>query len=111
MATASAVQQPLWSDPWGLFCCAEEVGHSKKSLTFSRAGGILGLIRLHRGVARRWRRCQRGRLNSETGEVDFYALINIRPRQSNRGIEVEDLTIRTQMEAIIGRLLGKVQDE
>ncbi|MBI1880079.1 MAG: hypothetical protein HYR94_17980 [Chloroflexi bacterium] len=38
-------------------------------------------------------------------EVGFESLINIRPRQQNFGLEVQDATIRAQIEAIVRRLL------
>lgn len=37
--------------------------------------------------------------------VEFIALINIRPRQGNHGMEIEDLKMRAKMEGIIRRLL------
>lgn len=37
--------------------------------------------------------------------VEFNSLINIRPRQNNRSMEIEDSTIKTQVEAIIRKLL------
>jgi hypothetical protein len=36
--------------------------------------------------------------------VGFVALINIRPRQGNRGMEIEDPTLRRRIEAIVRRL-------
>src|SRR5512136_2378184 len=41
----------------------------------------------------------------ESKTVDFVALINIRPRQDNRGMEIEDSGLRTKVETIIRRLL------
>jgi hypothetical protein len=38
-------------------------------------------------------------------EVAFEALINIRPRQQNFGLEIQDPTLREQVEAIVRRLL------
>jgi hypothetical protein len=38
-------------------------------------------------------------------EVTFEALINIRPRQQNFGLEVQDPAVREQVEAIVRRLL------
>jgi hypothetical protein len=38
-------------------------------------------------------------------EVAFEALINIRPRQQNFGLEVQDPALRRQIEAIARRLL------
>ena len=37
--------------------------------------------------------------------VGFVALINIRPRQGNRGMEIEDPTLRRRIEAIVRRLV------
>ena len=37
--------------------------------------------------------------------VGFIALINIRPRQGNRGMEIEDPNLRVTIEAIVRRLL------
>jgi hypothetical protein len=37
--------------------------------------------------------------------VEFIALINIRPKQGNRGMEIEDPKVRAKIEAIIRRLL------
>jgi hypothetical protein len=41
----------------------------------------------------------------ESKAVEFVALINIRPRQDNRGMEVEDQGLRAKIEAIIRQLL------
>src|SRR4030042_548938 len=41
----------------------------------------------------------------ETKKVEFIALINIRPRQGNRGMEIEDSNLRAKVEAIVRRLL------
>jgi hypothetical protein len=38
-------------------------------------------------------------------EVAFEALINIRPRQQNFGLEIQDPAVREQVEAIVRRLL------
>ena len=38
-------------------------------------------------------------------KVEFGALINIRPHQGNRGMEIEDLQLRAKIETIIRRLL------
>jgi len=38
-------------------------------------------------------------------EIHFEALINIRPRQNNRRMQVESDVIRTKMEAVIRRIL------
>jgi hypothetical protein len=37
--------------------------------------------------------------------VEFLALINIRPHQGNRGMEIEDLKLRAKIETIVHRLL------
>ena len=39
--------------------------------------------------------------------IEFTSLINIRPGQKNRGMEVEDLMIRSQMETIVNNLIVK----
>ena len=41
--------------------------------------------------------------------VIFEALINIRPRQNNLAMEIQDPDIRAQVEAIVRGLLGDVQ--
>ena len=41
----------------------------------------------------------------ESKTVEFIALINIRPRQGNRGMEIEDPKLRAKIETIIRRLL------
>jgi hypothetical protein len=41
----------------------------------------------------------------ESKTVEFVALINIRPRQGNRGMEIEDQELRTKIEAIVRHLL------
>jgi hypothetical protein len=38
-------------------------------------------------------------------KVEFGALINIRPRQGNRGMEIEDPKLRANIETIVHRLL------
>ncbi|MBI2003225.1 MAG: hypothetical protein HYS76_01450 [Candidatus Wildermuthbacteria bacterium] len=38
-------------------------------------------------------------------KIDFVSLINIRPAQSNRSMEIEDPLLRTRMEQIIATLL------
>ena len=42
----------------------------------------------------------------ETQEVTFESLINIRPHQNNRSMEIQDPDIRAQVAAIGQRLLG-----
>ncbi len=37
--------------------------------------------------------------------VDFIALINIRPRQGNRGMDIEDSNLRKKIERIVRQLL------
>jgi hypothetical protein len=46
--------------------------------------------------------------NPATQEVTFEALINIRPRQTNRSLELQDPTPRAQVEKITRNLLGGV---
>ena len=41
----------------------------------------------------------------ETQEVRFEALINIRPRQSNRSMTIQDVAIRQRVEQIVRSLL------
>ncbi len=41
----------------------------------------------------------------ESGEVTFGALINIRPSQGNRGLEIADATIRQTAERIVRALM------
>ncbi len=41
----------------------------------------------------------------ESKTVGFVALINIRPRQGNRGMEIENSKLRTDIETIVRRLL------
>ena len=41
----------------------------------------------------------------ESKTVEFVALINIRPRQGNRGMEIEDPKLRTKIETIVRQLL------
>ncbi|RME50717.1 MAG: hypothetical protein D6796_02395 [Caldilineae bacterium] len=41
----------------------------------------------------------------ETAQVGFESLINIRPRQQNFGLEIQDPTLRSQIEAIVRHLL------
>ncbi len=41
----------------------------------------------------------------ESKTVEFGALINIRPRQDNRGMEIEDPKLRKKIETIIRQLL------
>jgi hypothetical protein len=40
----------------------------------------------------------------DTGTVEFGSLINIRPRQGNRGMEIEDPGLRTKIETIVRQL-------
>jgi len=44
--------------------------------------------------------------NPATQEVTFESLINIRPRQNNRSLELQDLKLRAQVEQITRNLLG-----
>jgi hypothetical protein len=41
----------------------------------------------------------------ESKTVGFVALINIRPRQGNRGMEIEDPNLRVKIETILSRCL------
>jgi hypothetical protein len=45
----------------------------------------------------------------ESQEVHFEALINIRPRQNNPSMEIQDPTIRSQVESIVRKLLEGVK--
>ena len=44
----------------------------------------------------------------EPKTVGFVALINIRPRQGNRGMEIEETKLRTRIETIVRQLLEVV---
>jgi hypothetical protein len=46
--------------------------------------------------------------NPETQEVTFESLINIRPRQNNRSLELQDPELRAKVERITRDLLGGV---
>jgi len=46
--------------------------------------------------------------NPTTQEVTYEALINIRPRQNNRSMEIADIKIREQVAQIAHKLLGNV---
>ena len=41
----------------------------------------------------------------ESKTLEFVALINIRPQQGNRGMEIEDPKLRNKIETIVRRLL------
>jgi hypothetical protein len=41
-------------------------------------------------------------------KVEFVALINIRPRQGNRGMEIEDQNLQVKVESIVRSLLGVI---
>ncbi len=41
----------------------------------------------------------------DSNDMTFEALINIRPGQNNLSIEIQDITIRTKIEAIVRQLL------
>ncbi|MBD2310210.1 hypothetical protein H6G20_00755 [Desertifilum sp. FACHB-1129] len=43
-----------------------------------------------------------------TQEVGYESLINIRPRQNNRSMEIQDPVIREQVAQIVQQLLGEV---
>jgi hypothetical protein len=49
--------------------------------------------------------------NPRTQEVTYESLINIRPRQGNRSMEVQDPALRSAMAWIVQTLLGGVADE
>jgi len=42
----------------------------------------------------------------DSKKVEFGALINIRPHQNKRGMEIEDPKLRTKIETIVRQLLG-----
>jgi hypothetical protein len=42
----------------------------------------------------------------ESKTVEFGALINIRPRQGNRGMEIEDPNLRKRIETIVRQFFG-----
>lgn len=44
----------------------------------------------------------------QTQEVGFESLINIRPRQNNRSMEIQDPAIRDKVAQIVRQLLGGV---
>ena len=46
--------------------------------------------------------------NPESQEVTFESLINIRPRQNNRSLELQDPELRTKVEQVTRKLLGGV---
>ncbi len=46
--------------------------------------------------------------NLATQEVTFESLINIRPRQNNRSLELQDPSLRAQVEKVTRNLLGGV---
>jgi len=46
-----------------------------------------------------------------TQEVTYESLINIRPRQGNRGLELRDPALREQNRSIVGELLEEVPYE
>ncbi len=46
--------------------------------------------------------------NPASQQVTFESLINIRPRQGNRSLEIEDAAIRERVAKITQRLLGDV---
>ena len=41
-----------------------------------------------------------------TGKVHFESLINIRPRQGNRSMTIQEPEVRKRIESIVGRILG-----
>ena len=46
--------------------------------------------------------------NPSTQEVTFESLINIRPRQNNRSLELQDSNLRAKVEQITRNLLGGI---
>jgi hypothetical protein len=46
--------------------------------------------------------------NPETQEVTFESLINIRPRQNNRSLELQEPDLRSKVEKITKNLLGVI---
>ena len=44
---------------------------------------------------------------TETQEVGFESLINIRPRQNNRSMEIKDIILRREIETIVRHLLER----
>jgi len=44
--------------------------------------------------------------NPESREVTFESLINIRPRQNNRSLELQDPELRARVEQVTRKLLG-----
>ncbi len=48
-------------------------------------------------------------IDPSTQTIEFEALINIRPRQGNRSIVIQDETLRAQVAAIARRILGGVE--
>ena len=46
--------------------------------------------------------------NPISQEVTFESLINIRPQQNNRSLELQDPELRTQVETITRNLLGDI---
>lgn len=46
--------------------------------------------------------------NPSTQEVTFESLINIRPRQNNRSLELQDPELRAKIEQITRKLLGGI---
>jgi len=46
--------------------------------------------------------------NPESQEITFESLINIRPRQNNRSLELQDPELRSKVEQVTRKLLGGV---
>lgn len=46
--------------------------------------------------------------NPESQEVTFESLINIRPRQNNRSLELQDPNLRSEVEKVTRNLLGNI---
>lgn len=57
------------------------------------------------GVARRMSGAPIGILNPELRTVAFGVIINIRPHQGNRGMEIENPDLRKKIESIVRHLL------
>jgi len=45
----------------------------------------------------------------ETAQVKTEALINIRPRQGNRSMSIQDANLRKQIEQVVIQLLGNIE--
>jgi hypothetical protein len=45
--------------------------------------------------------------NPGSQRIEFSAIINIRPRDGNRGMEIRDPALRERIERVVRRLLGR----